>query len=111
MKLTPKMKQIIVASKTRQARLASIKRILQHIPVKVTFDYWDSESDYDRGFERGRASVANEIRAILDKPVFLPAYEPGNTDNGKTKAERAEEARLLKLYGPDALHGWKIVKK
>ena len=65
-------KQSIVKSKIRQARLAAIKRSLRHIAVKPKFD--EHETDYEVGYERGRAAMANEIRAILDSPDFNGAY-------------------------------------
>lgn len=70
-------KQSIVKSKIRQARLAAIKKAIRYIPIHPKFD--ERETDYAVGYERGRAAVANEIRAILDSPDFKGAYVPCNT--------------------------------
>lgn len=82
------LKKLIVQSKTRQARLSAIKRIINRIPKKApVYDFY--EDTYWNGVEQGkaigRAELAAELRKELNKVPFAPAYQPGNTENGKAK--------------------------
>jgi hypothetical protein len=82
------LKKLIVQSKTRQARLSAIKRIINRIPKKApVYDFY--EDTYWNGIEQGkaigRAELAAELRKELNKVPFAPAYQPGNTENGHAK--------------------------
>lgn len=79
------LKELIIKAKTRQARLKAIKKLIQNIPANPKFEYWEYEDEQEVGREKGRAELANEIRAILNGPAFPEAYRPGNTENGKPK--------------------------
>lgn len=83
--MTVNLKKLIVQSKTRQARLSAIKRIINSIPKKApVYDFY--EDTYWNGIEQGkaigRAELAAELRKELNKVPFEPAYQPGNTENG-----------------------------
>lgn len=54
--------------KVRQARLTRIRRAIQGIPPKPSFDSWDTE--WDVGYAKGRAELAAEIRQILNNDPF-----------------------------------------
>lgn len=82
------LKKLIVQNKTRQARLSAIKRILSRIPKNgPVYEFY--EDTYWNGVEQGkaigRAELAAELRKELNKIPFAPAYQPGNTENGKAK--------------------------
>lgn len=79
------LKELIIKAKTRQARLRAIKKLIQNIPVKPTFEYWEYEGEQEVGREKGQSELANQIRAILNGNPFEEAYRPGNTENGKRK--------------------------
>ena len=81
------LKELIIKAKTRQARLAAIKRLVQRIPANPTFQYYEYDNPEQVGFEKGQSELANEIRAILYGPAFEEAYRPGNTENGKKKVK------------------------
>lgn len=76
------IKELIIKAKTRQARLAAIKRLIQNIPANPKFEYWEYDDEQQVGYEKGQAALANEIRKILYNPIFEEAYRPGNQNNG-----------------------------
>lgn len=82
------LKKLIIQSKTRQARLVAIRRIINNIPKKApVYDFY--EDTYWNGIEQGkaigRAELAAELRKELNKVPFIPANQPGNTENGAAK--------------------------
>jgi hypothetical protein len=81
------IKELIIKAKTRQARLRAIKKLIQNIPANPTFEYYEYDEPQEVGREKGRAELANEIRAILNGNPFEEAYRPGNTENGKRKRQ------------------------
>lgn len=81
------LKELLIKAKTRQARLKAIKKLIQNISANPTFEYYEMDDQQEVGREKGRAELANEIRAILYGPAFEEAYRPGNTENGKPKTE------------------------
>lgn len=79
------IKELIIKAKTRQARLKAIKKLVQTIPAKPSFEWYEYDDEQQVGFEKGQSELANQIRAILYGPAFEEAYRPGNTENGKPK--------------------------
>lgn len=87
MKQPMSIKQMIIKSKYRKARLSAIRKLVQGIPTNVRFEYYDDD-DFQNGTERGRSDLANEIRKILNEDPFIDAQRPGNTENGKPKVKK-----------------------
>lgn len=79
--------------KVRQARLTRIRRAIQGIASKPKFDSWDT--DYDRGYEKGRAELANEIRQILNNDPF--EVTEGDRIRAKIRNRRALRAMYKAL--------------
>lgn len=77
-------------NKIRQARLTRIRRAIQGIPSKPKFDSWDTE--YDCGYEKGRAELAAEIRHILNNDPFAV------TDGDRVRAKVRNRRALRALY-------------
>lgn len=83
------VKKLIVQNKTRRARISAIKKLIAGIPTAPrSYDFYDDQHDVIT--ERAEMALANKIRAILDGPAFEPAYQPGNTDNGKPNPDKTK---------------------
>jgi hypothetical protein len=75
--LADQLKFVTVKSKYRQARLSKLRKLIQGIPTKVQFNYYDDE--VENAYDKGRYDLANEIRAILNDDPFAGKdhFRPG----------------------------------
>lgn len=89
------IKQVLVKSKIRRAKLRAIQKFLDGIPKTVTFEYY--EEDYTVGYERSRSDLANELRKILSADPFA-----GNEGQrpGKVQENTSKLAKLAKYPSP-----------
>ena len=77
-------------NKIRQARLTRIRRAIQDIAPKPKFGSWDT--DYDCGYDKGRAELANEIREILNNDPF----EVTDSDRIRAKIRNRRALKALR---------------
>lgn len=86
-KLT-RLESTVSRFKVAQRRLSRVRGLIQGIPSKPTFEIWDT--DYDCGYEKGRAELAAEIRAALNGDPFEV------TEDDKGIAKSRNRRQLLK---------------
>lgn len=86
--------QMASKAKIRQGRLSRIRGIIQGIPSKPSFEIW--EEDYERGYDKGRAELAAQIREVLNgDPFEMTAEDLGRFRSRSRRANRRHLQKLL----------------